>query len=43
LDSLLLSALLLPPVFAQSADEITLPDLGEPTANTSSVQPNILE
>ena len=41
LGSLLLSALALPPVFAQSKDEITLPDLGTPAANTGSVQPNI--
>ena len=41
LGSLLLSALALPPVFAQSTDEITLPDLGTPAANTGSVQPNI--
>jgi len=38
---LLLSALVLPPVFAQSTDDITLPDLGTPAANTSSVQPSI--
>jgi hypothetical protein len=41
LGSLLLSALALPPVFAQSKDEITLPDLGTPAANTGSVQPNM--
>lgn len=40
---MLLWALMLPPVFAQSAEEITLLDFGEPTANTSSIQPNILE
>jgi hypothetical protein len=41
LGSLLLSALALPPVFAQSKDEITLSDLGTPAANTGSVQPNM--
>ncbi len=38
LGSLFLSALVLPSV-AQSTD--TLPDLGEPTANSGSVQPNV--
>ncbi len=31
----------LPFGFAQSADEISLPDLGEPALNSASVQPNI--
>ena len=41
LGSLLLSALALPPVFAESTDEKNLPELGSPAANTGSVQPNI--